>query len=184
MGTAGDHRGTGRGLANGLGWLAGDFQGASSAEERALLLGFGTGFSRPPAAGFDRLSGFNGQRIAVDYSDPGAQRWYEKGRQYYWAKRGQLNFSCASCHVQNAGNKIRGDVLSPGLGHGVGFPVYRTKWSMSGKPWGTMHRRYGGCNKQVRAKPFKAQGDEYKALELYEAVMNTGVPLKVPSQRQ
>lgn len=129
-------------------------------------------------------SGFNGQRMAVDYSDPGAQRWYEKGRQFYWAKRGQLNFSCASCHVQNAGNKIRGDVLSPGLGHGVGFPVYRTKWSMSGKPWGTMHRRYGGCNKQVRAKPFKAQGDEYKALELYEAVMNTGVPLKVPSQRQ
>jgi sulfur-oxidizing protein SoxA len=55
---------------------------------------------------------------------------------------------------------------------------------MAGKPWGTLHRRYDGCNKQVRAKPFKAQGDEYKALELYEAVMNTGVPLKVPSQRQ
>ena len=127
---------------------------------------------------------FNGQPMAVDYSHAGAQKWYEKGRQFYWAKRGQLNFSCANCHVQNAGNKIRGDVLSPGLGHTSGFPVYRTKWAVAGKPWGTIHRRYGGCNKQVRAKPFKAQGTEYKALELYEAVMNTGVPLKVPSQRQ
>ena len=127
---------------------------------------------------------FNGQAMAVDVSHPGARRWYEEGRQFYWAKRGQLNFSCANCHVQNAGMKVRGDVLSAGLGHGVGFPVFRTKWSVSGKPWGTVHRRYGGCNKQVRANPFKAQGREYKALELYEAVMNTGVPLKVPSQRQ
>ena len=129
-------------------------------------------------------SRFNGQRMAVNYSDPGARRWYEKGRQYYWAKRGQLNFSCAGCHVQNAGNKLRGDVLSAGLGHGVGFPVYRTQWAISGKPWGTIHRRYSGCFQQDRAKPFKAQSDIYKALELYEAIMNTGVPLKVPSQRQ
>ena len=127
---------------------------------------------------------FNGEPMAVDFSEAGAQAWYEKGRQFYWAKRGQLNFSCADCHVHNSGNAVRGDILSPGLGHGVGFPVYRTKWSLSGKPWGTMHRRYGGCNKQVRASPFKAQGVEYKALEYYEAVMNTGIPLKVPSQRQ
>lgn len=127
---------------------------------------------------------FNGQPMAVDVSDPGAQAWYEKGRKFYWTKRGQLNFACADCHVQSAGKSVRGDVLSAGLGHGVGFPVYRTKWAVAGKPWGTVHRRYDGCNKQVRAKPFKAQGDEYKALELYEAVMNTGVPLKVPSQRQ
>ena len=129
-------------------------------------------------------SQFNGERVAIDFSDPGAQALYAKGRQFYWAKRGQLNFSCADCHVHNAGNMVRGDVLSAGLGHGVGFPVWRTKWQVAGKPWGTIHRRYGGCNKQVRAHPFKAQGEEYKALEFYEAVMNTGIPLKVPSQRQ
>ena len=129
-------------------------------------------------------SWYNGEKMAVDFSEAGAQAWYEKGRQFYWAKRGQLNFSCADCHVSNSGNSIRGDIMSAGLGHGVGFPVYRTKWAVSGKPWGTVHRRYGGCNKQVRANPFKAQGDEYKALEYYEAIMNTGVPLKVPSQRQ
>lgn len=129
-------------------------------------------------------SQFNGEKMAVDYSDPGAQAWYEKGRQFYWAKRGQLNFSCADCHVHNSGNSARGDILSAGLGHGVGFPVWRTKWQVAGKPWGTIHRRYGGCNNQVRADGFKAQGEEYKALEFYESVMNTGVPLKVPSLRQ
>jgi sulfur-oxidizing protein SoxA len=127
---------------------------------------------------------FNGKPMAVDVSAKGAQEWYEKGKKFYWTKRGQLNFSCADCHVTNAGNSIRGDVLSAGLGHTTGFPVYRTKWAVAGKPWGTAHRRYDGCNKQVRAKPFKPQSDEYKALEFYEAVMNSGVPLKVPSQRQ
>ena len=127
---------------------------------------------------------FNGQKMNVDVSHPGAQKLYEQGKQFYWAKRGQLNFSCADCHVHSSGQKVRGDVLSAGLGHTTGFPVYRTKWSLAGKPLGTIHRRYGGCNNQVRAEAFKPQGPEYKALELYEAVMNTGVPLSVPSQRQ
>ncbi|NOY16579.1 MAG: sulfur oxidation c-type cytochrome SoxA [Gammaproteobacteria bacterium] len=125
----------------------------------------------------------NGQKMAVKLNSPEAIAAYEKGKQFYWARRGQLNFSCASCHVQNAGNKIRGNVLGAGLGHGVGFPVYRTKWSLKGKPLGTLHRRYGGCNKQVRAKPLKPQSEAYKNLELYEAYMNTGIPIRVPSQR-
>ena len=131
---------------------------------------------------FKRLS--NGKKMAVNLNTPEEIAAYEKGKQYYWARRGQLNFSCATCHVQNAGNKIRGDVLSAGLGQGTGFPVYRTKWAQSNKPLGTIHRRYGGCNKQVRAKALKPQSDAYVALELYQAYMNTGIPLKVPSQRQ
>ena len=131
---------------------------------------------------FKRLS--QGQPMAVKLDSPEAVAAYEAGKQFYWARRGQLNMSCATCHVQNAGNKIRGDVLSPALGHGTGFPVYRTKWALAGKPLGTIHRRYGGCNKQVRAKPLKAQSDSYTNLELYQAYMNTGVPIKAPSQRQ
>ena len=131
---------------------------------------------------FKRLS--QGMPMAVKLDSPEAVEMYEKGKHFYWARRGQLNMSCATCHVQNAGNKIRGDVLSPALGHGTGFPVYRTKWSLAGKPLGTIHRRYGGCNKQVRAKPLKPQSDSYVALELYQAYMNTGVPIKAPSQRQ
>jgi sulfur-oxidizing protein SoxA len=131
---------------------------------------------------FKRLS--QGMPMAVKLDSPEAKAAYEDGKHFYWARRGQLNMSCATCHVQNAGNKIRGDVLSPALGHGTGFPVYRTKWAQAGKPLGTIHRRYGGCNKQVRAKPLKPQSDSYTNLELYQAYMNTGVPIKAPSQRQ
>ena len=129
----------------------------------------------------------NGEPMNVDYSSDEMRTWYEKGREFYWTKRGQLNLSCADCHVHNAGNKMRGDVLSAGLGHGTGFPVYRTKWAAKGsgkKPLGTLHRRYRGCNKNIRATPFKGGSDEYLGLEVYEAIMNTGVPLEVPSQRQ
>ena len=91
-----------------------------------------------------------------------------------------LGLACADCHVANSGGYIRSDLLSPALGNLSHFPVYRLKWQGLGTP----HRRFGGCNKQVRAKPLKPQSDSYKALELYQAYMNTGVPLKVPSQRQ
>lgn len=120
-----------------------------------------------------------GQKVNLDLSDPGMQAIYEKGKKFYWAKRGQLNFSCADCHVKNAGKFVGGNILSAGLGHGTGFPAYRSKWG----GLGTLHRRYGGCNKQVRAKDLKAQGPEYTALEVYETYMATGLPLVAPSQR-
>ncbi len=128
----------------------------------------------------------NGQPLTVDYSSEAMRDWYAKGRDFYWQKRGQLNFSCADCHVLNAGNSVRGDVLSAGVGHGTGFPVFRTKWDVQakGKPLGTMHRRYGGCNKNIRAEPFKALSDDYLALEVYEAIISSGVPIQTPSQRQ
>ena len=95
--------------------------------------------------------------------------------------------SCADCHFHYAGSKIRADILSPALGHPTGFPVYRNKWagaSAKGDGMGTLHRRYGGCNKQVRAKPFKPQSDEYKALEYFHTYMSNGMEVNGPSQRK
>ncbi len=135
----------------------------------------------------------NGAVINIDYRDLGMRKIYETGRQYYWSRRGQNNFSCASCHVNNAGNRLRGDVLSAGLGQTSGFPVYRIKWSIpnddndndnSTHPWGTIHRRYASCNIQAGAVPQEAQSPTYIALEVYQAIMNSGIPLKVPSLRQ
>ena len=107
-------------------------------------------------------------------------KWYERGRKHFYAKRGQLNLSCANCHYDNAGNYIRADLLSPGLGQVTHFPVYRAKWGNMG----TLHRRYGGCNKQVRAKPFKAQSDEYKALEYFHSYMSNGIEVNGPGSRK
>ncbi len=112
--------------------------------------------------------------------DQRALDWYNRGKKHFYAKRGQLNMSCADCHVYNAGNRIRADILSPALGQPTGFPVYRSKWG----GLGTLHRRYGGCNNQVRAKPFKAQSAEYKALEYFHTYMSNGLELNGPSARK
>ena len=112
--------------------------------------------------------------------DPAAMAAYERGKNHFYAKRGQLNMACADCHVYYSGNKIRADLLSPALGQTSGFPVYRSKWG----GLGTLHRRYGGCNKQVRAKPHKSQSDEYKALEYFHTYMSNGLEINGPSARK
>ena len=120
-------------------------------------------------------------------NDAKAMAAYNRGKNHFYAKRGQLNMSCADCHYHYAGSKIRADILSPALGHPTGFPVYRNKWagaSAKGDGMGTLHRRYGGCNKQVRAKPFKAQSDEYRALEYFHTYMSNGLEVNGPSQRK
>jgi len=122
-----------------------------------------------------------GQKINIKVPrDQRALDAYEKGKRFYYARRGQLNMSCAHCHIDNAGNKIRADLLSPSLGHLSHFPVYRSKWG----GLGTVHRRFGGCNKQVRAKPFKAQSDEYRDLEYFLTYMSNGLPWNGPGVRK
>lgn len=122
-----------------------------------------------------------GQKTNVEIpDDPKAIAAYQKGKDFWLAKRGQLNMSCAGCHAMNAGKKIRADTLSPALGQTTGFPVYRSKWG----GMGTLHRRFTGCNKQVRAKPFKAQGEEYRNLEFFLTYMSNGQELNGPSARK
>jgi sulfur-oxidizing protein SoxA len=104
-----------------------------------------------------------GQVINVVVPDnPGAMAAYERGKNHFYAKRGQLNMACADCHVYYSGNKIRAE------------------WG----GMGTLHRRYGGCNKQVRAKPHKSQSDEYKALEYFHTYMSNGLEINGPSARK
>ena len=112
--------------------------------------------------------------------NPKALAAYEAGKKFFYAKRGQLNFACADCHITSAGQSIRSDILSPALGQTTHFPVYRSKWGSLG----TMHRRYGGCNKQVRAKPFKAQSDEYRNLEYFHTYMSNGLQINGPGSRK
>lgn len=121
-------------------------------------------------------------------NDPRAHAMLKKGKDHFFAKRGQLNMSCADCHFHNAGKMARANLLSPALGNLSHFPVYRKKWESKGKGvlggFGTVHRRFGGCNKQVRAKPYKAQSDDYKALEYYLTYMSNGIEVNGPGMRQ
>ena len=112
--------------------------------------------------------------------DPRALAAYENGKQFYYTRRGQLNFSCASCHLQAAGMMVRADKLSPALGHATHFPVYRSKWG----ELGTLHRRFAGCNQQVRAKAFKAQSVQYRNLEYFLTYMSNDMEVNGPGARR
>jgi len=105
---------------------------------------------------------------------------YQAGKQYYYSKRGQLNFSCANCHTEKAGRKARSEMLSPALGHPTHFPVYRLKWANLG----TLHRRFTACDKQVRAVPHAGQSESYKNLEYFVTYMSNGLPINGPASRK
>lgn len=118
--------------------------------------------------------------VSIPASDADAMAAYEAGKEFYYSRRGQLNLACSHCHVMYSGSHLRTDVLSPAIGHTSGWPVYRSKWG----ELGTLHRRFDGCNKQVRAKPFPAQGEEYRDLEYFLSYMSNGVDYNGPSSRK
>jgi sulfur-oxidizing protein SoxA len=121
-----------------------------------------------------------GKKIDMDMSSEGAKKAYAEGRDLFIKPVGQLGLSCAKCHAYNSGRKARADMLSPALGHTTHFPVFRAKW----QDLGTLHRRYGGCHKNMRAKPFKAQSKEYRNLEFYQAYISNGLEINGPGYRQ
>jgi sulfur-oxidizing protein SoxA len=142
------------------------------------------GYKKGPIAQLSAYIAMQGRgnmiSVSIPSDSPKALAAYENGKEFYYSKRGQLNFSCADCHMSNAGNYVRADKLSAGLGHTSHFPVYRSKWG----ELGTLQRRFGGCNNNVRAKAFEAQGEEYRNLEYFMAYMNNGLELNGPGARK
>ncbi|MFC1775950.1 sulfur oxidation c-type cytochrome SoxA [Pseudomonadota bacterium] len=118
--------------------------------------------------------------VTVTKDDPRAMAAYEEGKQFYYTKRGQLNFSCADCHISSAGQYVRADRLSAGLGHPTHFPVYRSK---SGGMV-SLHQRFYGCVRDVRAKPFELQSREFRNLEYFLTYMSNGLEVNGPGARK
>lgn len=118
-----------------------------------------------------------GMPVKVAIDGP-ARKSYEAGRKFYNQRRGLLDLACANCHVQNAGNMVRADLLSQGQSNG--FPTYRLKW----QKLGSLHRRFRGCNKNIRAQPYKAGSQEYVDLELFLSHRGQGLSIEAPSVRR
>jgi L-cysteine S-thiosulfotransferase len=112
-------------------------------------------------------------------NDPRALAAYQNGKRYFYTRRGQLNFSCASCHVQNPGERIRAEILAPGLGILNAMPIYRSEWG----GMGTISRRFVTCNIQTRGVPLEPQADEYRDLEYYLSYVSNGLPISGPGAR-
>ena len=111
--------------------------------------------------------------------DPRALAAYEAGKEYFYTRRGQLNFSCATCHVQNPGERVRTEVLAPALGIMNAMPIYRSAWG----GMGTTSRRLRTCNSQVRGVPLPGESEEYRNVEYYLSYMANGLPISGPGTR-
>ena len=104
--------------------------------------------------------------------------FFEAGKVFFQRRRGQLDLACAHCHDQQAGQRLRGEVISQGQTNG--FPVYRHTW----QTLGSTHRMFAWCNTAVRAEPYPYGADEYVNLELFMAWRGRGLPVETPAIRR
>jgi sulfur-oxidizing protein SoxA len=116
--------------------------------------------------------------IVIDSKE--AAEAYARGKKEYYSQRGYLKLSCATCHVQGAGQRVRNEYMSPVVGQVTHFPVYRLKW----EGLGTLERRLVGCNKDQGEAPHKADSKWMKELIFFMAYMSNGLPVDGPDIRK
>jgi L-cysteine S-thiosulfotransferase len=115
----------------------------------------------------------DGMKMNVKVEGEGALKAFEDGKKTFYARAGQLNFSCASCHVDNAGNRLRTDVLSPAVGHATHWPVFR-----GGDQLVTLQKRYADCYLKVRHVPDKPGSVRFNNLEYFHSYLSNGLEMK------
>lgn len=117
-----------------------------------------------------------GMPVEVQIDGEAAPFW-ERGKEMYYTRFGQLEMSCANCHEDNFGNYIRSDHLSQGQVNG--FPLYRLKDQGAV----SMHQRFVGCVRDTRGETFTAGSQEFRELELYVTSRGMGLPVEIPAVR-
>jgi sulfur-oxidizing protein SoxA len=115
----------------------------------------------------------DGMLMNVKVEGPKATAAYEAGKKTFFQRSGQLNFACASCHVQNAGVHLRSELISPAVGQAVHWPVFR-----GGDNLVTLQSRYSGCYKMIRAVPPAEGSTAMNNLEYYHSAISNGLPMK------
>ncbi len=125
------------------------------------------------------LVGFQSRGMPVNVQIDGRARpFFEDGRDFFMRRRGQLNLACAQCHDHNAGQRLRGEIVSQGQSNG--FPIYRHLW----QTLGSVQRMFIWCNTAVRAEPLPYGSEEYVNLELYLAWRGRELSVETPAVRR
>ena len=115
----------------------------------------------------------DGMPMNVKVEGDGALAKYRAGRDYFYARRGPLEFACATCHVELAGRTLRTEILSVAIGQATHWPVFR-----AGDQLNTLHARYRRCLEQIRVTPPPAGSEELDELEYFHAYISNGLPLR------
>jgi sulfur-oxidizing protein SoxA len=109
--------------------------------------------------------------------DARLESFRQRGEALYRQRVGQLNFSCANCHDDNAGQKLASAVIPQA--HPTGYPIYRLEW----QGMGSLQRRLRGCFVGVRAEPYPYGAAEYVELELFLMSRAKGMQVETPAVR-
>lgn len=118
-----------------------------------------------------------GMPVNVSIDGP-AKPYFEEGFKFYNTRIGQMDLACKHCHIDQNNNYMRAELLSQGQVNG--FPTYRLKWQKIG----SLHRRFRGCNNNIRAEKLPYGDPTYMALELYVTWRGNGLPVESPSVRK
>jgi sulfur-oxidizing protein SoxA len=116
------------------------------------------------------------EAVNVDTSGPLAPH-YERGKELFHSRWGQVDIACHQCHDYHAGRTFRGQVLTQGQTNG--FPAYRYT---AGKTVSTPER-ITGCLTNLRAEPYAADSPEYVDLEVYMNARGNGLKIETPGIR-
>ena len=126
------------------------------------------------------------KKVNVKIDSAEAAAAYERGKEAYYTQRGYLQLSCATCHVQGTGQRVRNESMSQLLGHTTHFPVFRLKWGKDKveNGLGTLERRMTGCNKDQGENAHKAGSAWMKELLYFMAYMSNGMNIDGPDIRK
>lgn len=116
----------------------------------------------------------DGMRMNIKVEGPAASAAYERGKQLFFGRRGQFDFSCATCHVSHGGDHIRNEFLSPVVGQATHWPVFRAP----GDDLWTLQKRYVGCYKLIRAVAPPVGSEDFNNLEYFHSYQSNGLPMK------
>lgn len=115
----------------------------------------------------------DGMPMDIRIDSPAALEKYEAGKMLFFRRIGQLNAACAGCHLNNAGNTMRMEIISPALGHAAHWPIFR-----GGEELMTFQGRFNRCMEQMRAVPYGYASEEWNNLEYFLSYISNGIPLR------
>lgn len=114
----------------------------------------------------------DGAKMDIRVEGAKAMEAYLDGKATFFRRSGQLNFSCAHCHVHHAGERLRSEILSPAVGQATHWPVFR-----GGERLVTLQNRYQECHRMMRQVPDEIGSPRYNNLEYYHSTLSNGLAL-------
>ncbi len=121
-----------------------------------------------------------GKVVDVKINSKEAAEAYERGKKYYYSQRGYLKMSCATCHVQGTGQRVRNEFMSPLLGATTHFPAYRN----SSNALFTLEKRMSGCVNDTGQKAPKEDSKDMQELLYFMGYMSNGMKIDGPDLRK